>query len=96
MNPVEISNVERVQGTALHRREAEVIFVLPPNHSGLVCCYHIECAGSKTSNDIAIHRIFIKIQPNQAHRTFGGVGNISSTARSSAAMSSSISARLAW
>ena len=79
----------------MRRSEAEVLFVLPADHSGIGGGDHINSAGSQAANEVPVHSILVNVQTQAVHASFAGGGKIASVATSSAAMSLSISSRLA-
>src|SRR5437879_5688566 len=81
---------------ALNPGKGEVFFILPADHAGLGSGKDINSAGPKTTHKIPVHGVFVNVQTNLAQAGFAGCGKISSIAASSAAMSLSISSRLAW
>src|ERR1017187_5418541 len=93
---VEVSDIERVERPALNRGQPEVVFILPADHARVRGSDNVNSTRPKTSNNIAVHRILIYVQTKAAHSGYARAGKISSTAASSAAMSVSISSRLAW
>lgn len=93
---MEVSGIERVERPALNRGQTEVVLILSADHARLGGGDYVNSTGPKTPNNVAVHRIFVYIQQKAAHGSYASAGKISSTAASSAAMSRSISSRLAW
>jgi hypothetical protein len=93
---VEVSDIERVERSALNRGQTEVVFILSADHTRVRGSDYVDSTGPKTPNNIAVHRILVYVQTKPARSRYVRAGNISSTAASSAAMSLSISSRLAW
>lgn len=96
MDLMEIPDVERVKGAAFGRGYAEVFFIFPADHAGFSGGGHINSTGPKTANQVTVHCVLVNVQTKAAHIRVAGAGKISSAAASSAAMSLSISSRLAW
>src|ERR1035438_4546019 len=93
---VEVSDIEGIDRPALGRGEMEVLLIFSADHSSVHGCDNVDSAGSKTPDDIAVHSILVYIQTKEAHSGYAWAGKIRSTTASSAAMSVSISSRLAW
>jgi len=96
VNLMEVPDVERVEYPAVTRSQMEVVFILPANHSRVGGRHHVNPTGTKTPNHVSVHRIFVYIQTKAAHSSYARAGKISSIVASSAAISLSISSRLAW
>ena len=96
MNLVEVSNIERVERPAVNRSQMEVVFIVSADHARVGGGDYVNSTGPKTPNNVAVHRILVYVQTEAAHGSYARAGKISSTAASSAAISLSISSRLAW
>lgn len=66
------------------------------NHAGIGGGEYVNATGSKTTNKIGVHRVFVNVESNATHVDLAEVRKSSSATASSVAMSLSISSRLAW
>jgi len=96
VNLVEVSDIKGIERPALGSGEMQVILILAADHSGVGGSDHIDSAGSKTPNDVAVHSILVYVETKDAHNGQAPAGKICATTAPSAAMSVSISSRLAW
>jgi len=93
---VEVSDIEGIERPTLGCGQMEVLLIFAADHSGVGSSDNVDSAGSKTPNDVAVHSILVYVQTKEAHSGYARAGKICSTTASSAAMSVSISSRLAW
>src|SRR3989304_4608664 len=98
MKPVKIPDVKTVQGTPLPRRIFQVILIVACNHARLQRRSHVHTPPTQCSHQVLIHGVFVNIQAysHEALRDRKCSRSIRSTSTSSAAISASISSRLAW
>ena len=92
---MEVADIERVKYPPLPGRVGKMFVVCTADHFGFSRGDNVDSSRAQASNYIAIHGVFVDVQTNPAQATFEGGGKMRSVEASSAAMSESISARLA-
>src|SRR3989442_15622148 len=98
MYSTEIRHVKAVQNPSLLSCEPKVFFILLPDHSRVAGSNRIDAMQSKGVDKTCIHGVLVNVEPDSAHEGVWGCRpywrSSVSAAASSAARSSSISARL--
>src|SRR5262249_4926633 len=97
MKAIEIPDIETTQHAPLSRGTREVVFICALNHCSFQSSLHVDAAGAEGSDQRLPHRIFVEVETYHHGMGRGRADCVSRcvASASSAAMSASISSRLA-
>ena len=67
MKPIDVGEIENVENTITGRGKGQLFFVRPPDETSVQSGDRSDTARTKARNKIAVHRIFVDVDPDPAH-----------------------------